>query len=591
MSGGQSPLVAGAVGLFALPLVLIAPFVIAAETSAVVTCLPQAAPETGTFHGDGTIAETVDSTDLAPFTGKPLGAALAALPAAKNSERRLKGNTVLTLRLIEKLWPYYGNKGGGSIGGWREDAIADHPSGQALDIMLKDDGRTKASVAAGNEVAAFLVANSKALGVDYMMFRHRIWGWGSETSWRQAKEYGSWVDNHMNHIHLKMFGDHVPSGKLKLPAGREPIAAPAAATRAAGPKAAVVTPRTISRQAAAKKTPAPAASNGAEPTAQTGDADVVWPVGKGAYGGVHPTGARDMGRALGRPVVAAHGGKVIESRDTPPEIPLPEGKYNSGGYGSYGRTITVAWKNADGDWMGNLYGHLRTRSAQVGEEVKAGQLIGYVGSTGNSSGPHLHFEYFTTGTSPRGGKTGFDPLPWLQTGVEPQLDNLPEDPTGTVTGEECKTAGGISEELPAFGAAGPYTDSATPVQTHGTFYSGVEAARRLVKWANEGRSGYAHKCLQLADDAYSPKGDRVDSAIAQWYRVKAAGVAHPKDKTPPVGAHLFWWTPNSARHIATYVGGGKVVTNVTGKGGAVEIMDAQELDSWGPYLGWAAPYY
>lgn len=70
-----------------------------------------------------------------------------------------------------------------------------------------------------------------------------------------------------------------------------------------------------------------------------------------------------------------------------------------------------------------------------------------------------------------------------------------------------------------------------------------------------------------------------------WY------YACTKDKNPPVGAQLFWWTDNDVKHIATYVGGGKVVTNVTNERGAVKLLPASELDTWGAYIGWAEPYY
>jgi hypothetical protein len=515
-------------------LVVLTPILTVASSTAAYVAACQSPADSGDFNG-------VDAVDLASFQGTPLGAALAALPKAKNSESRLQGNTALMLRLTEKLWPYYGRGGNGTIGGYREDAMPYHPSGQALDVMMPGDARDAKGVRLGNTIAAFYKTNAAALGIEYIVWRQKIWNIErASEGWRTMSDNGSWTANHMDHVHLNVYGSRVPKGTLKLPAG---AALPAAA---------------------------PATSAAAAPATGTADS-IVWPVGKGAIGGLHPVGGRDMGRTMGHPVVAAHSGTVTESTD------LTD---------SYGRYVQIEWKTGQGRSLGNTYAHLRSRSVQKGQKVTAGQLIGYVGSTGNSSGPHLHFELY----SGSGSRTGLDPLPWLQDGKEPALDGLPADPAGPISTEECEAAGGIPNELPEFGGSGPYTDSAAPMRGVGVAYSPKEAAARLVKWASAGTGGYAHQCLRLADDAYGGS-ERVGRAIDQWYRAKAAGYAHPKDKNPPIGAQLFWWTNNDARHIATYVGGGKVVTNVTSEGGAVKLLPASELDTWGPYLGWAEPYY
>ena len=44
-----------------------------------------------------------------------------------------------------------------------------------------------------------------------------------------------------------------------------------------------------------------------------------------------------------------------------------------------------------------LYGHMSTRKVSVGQQVRQGDIIGITGSTGNSTGPHLHFEVVENG--------------------------------------------------------------------------------------------------------------------------------------------------------------------------------------------------
>lgn len=61
-----------------------------------------------------------------------------------------------------------------------------------------------------------------------------------------------------------------------------------------------------------------------------------------------------------------------------------------------------------------VYAHMSRYNVAWGQRVEAGDVIGFVGSTGNSSGPHLHFEVRFAGTA-------YDPMPYL--------DGRPPDPT------------------------------------------------------------------------------------------------------------------------------------------------------------------
>jgi murein DD-endopeptidase MepM/ murein hydrolase activator NlpD len=95
-----------------------------------------------------------------------------------------------------------------------------------------------------------------------------------------------------------------------------------------------------------------------------------------------PHGGTDlsMGGANGKPIHAAAPGKVVEV------------KTDSDGYGNY---VTIDHGNG---WY-TRYGHMLEKSPlKQGDTVKAGDTIGKVGSTGNSTGPHLHFEVLEGGT-------------------------------------------------------------------------------------------------------------------------------------------------------------------------------------------------
>ena len=112
-------------------------------------------------------------------------------------------------------------------------------------------------------------------------------------------------------------------------------------------------------------------------------------------------GGMDFGIPTGTTVRAANAGTVTTSADL-------RGSGN-GGYRSYGRYIVV-----DHGGRSTLYAHLSRRDLGVGARVGSGQALGLSGNTGNSTGPHLHFE-----TRGPGGFPGFNPrsiIPGLASG-------------------------------------------------------------------------------------------------------------------------------------------------------------------------------
>ncbi|MFZ1382818.1 MAG: M23 family metallopeptidase [Scrofimicrobium sp.] len=78
---------------------------------------------------------------------------------------------------------------------------------------------------------------------------------------------------------------------------------------------------------------------------------------------------------------------------------------------SYGYLTIIDHVDTDGSMIQSWYLHQAegTQVVAVGQSVKAGEQIGSVGSTGNSTGPHLHLELH-----PMGGTETIDPSPWLQ---------------------------------------------------------------------------------------------------------------------------------------------------------------------------------
>lgn len=76
--------------------------------------------------------------------------------------------------------------------------------------------------------------------------------------------------------------------------------------------------------------------------------------------------------------------------------------------GAYGLNVKI--KHADGTY--SFYAHLSAKTVFPGTQVKAGRMIGNVGSTGNSSGPHLHFEVRSAAAF--GAGNFLDPLAWLR---------------------------------------------------------------------------------------------------------------------------------------------------------------------------------
>jgi murein DD-endopeptidase MepM/ murein hydrolase activator NlpD len=141
----------------------------------------------------------------------------------------------------------------------------------------------------------------------------------------------------------------------------------------------------------------------AQPPASEGTAKFVWPApgsnisqlfGPSPYpfeppfqGFPHFHTGIDMARGAGAPILAAGDGVVVVAG------------FSDVGYGNH---VIIAHA---GGFL-TLYGHLQSMLVKPGDTVSQGQVVGLMGSTGNSTGPHLHFEV-------RFNNTPVDPTPFL----------------------------------------------------------------------------------------------------------------------------------------------------------------------------------
>lgn len=154
--------------------------------------------------------------------------------------------------------------------------------------------------------------------------------------------------------------------------------------------------RTLATDAAYAVAPAPtAASTGLRWPVP--DDKVVLGAKWGATGSwaTYHTG-QDFPAANGTPVLAVSNGTVSSSLTM----------------WQAGTNVVITFANGESC----SYWHLGSKSVSPGATVTKGQQIGVVGMTGNTFGPHLHFEYYPNGVTPGDIYSSKDPIPWLKAG-------------------------------------------------------------------------------------------------------------------------------------------------------------------------------
>lgn len=279
------------------------------------------------------------------------------------AEAHMQPNAVALGRCIAQMWPQLT-----VIGGWRpEDPYADHPSGQALDVMMPNSGTTGADVALGNEIATWIMSVAESHRVVYVLWRHRIWNYAGMSpheqarppdQWRLAGENGAWTANHMDHLHIATDGTVALGGQSAPGAGFDgPPPAPGNAGGGAG----------------GFIDPIPGAS-------------IVSEAGMRFHPVYHEyrchTGV-DINGDAGDAIRAVADGIITHTRFE----------------GAYGNTTTID----HGGGLTTRYSH-QSRYARRAGPIRHGDILGYVGATGTTTGPHLHLEVRINGVpqNPRG---------------------------------------------------------------------------------------------------------------------------------------------------------------------------------------------
>lgn len=155
----------------------------------------QPAPE-GTFaSADGEPAKSPSSD-----SGGGDGQDLPETPSDKGTEDGLQVHTVRGMRLVSAKFPEVK-----TIGGVRDDSLADHPSGRAIDAMVGDNEQGKQ---VGDRIAQFFIDHSEELNVDYLIWQQRIW----DGDWSTMTSQGDRSRDHYDHVHVTFQGGGPPNG-------------------------------------------------------------------------------------------------------------------------------------------------------------------------------------------------------------------------------------------------------------------------------------------------------------------------------------------------------------------------------------------
>lgn len=218
--------------------------------------------------------------------------------------------------------------------------------------------------------------------------------------------------------------------------------------------------------------------------------------------------AIDFRAMEGTPVFAAEDGTVSMIHNW-------DGKRTEGDTNSYGNMVKLKHADYNGSTLETLYAHLNSISVKKGQAVKAGDLIGYSGNTGNSFGAHLHFEVRYAGSRR-------NPLVWLDNDFTTANSNVYTFGPGEHSVDKGTDCGGATS-----GNNGNMTGVSTANE-----HKGIDVSRYqgTIDWAKVAKAGIKFAMLRVVSS--NNNGVYVDPTFEQNYKGAT-------ENGIPVGAYFF----------------------------------------------------
>ena len=256
--------------------------------------------------------------------------------------------------------------------------------------------------------------------------------------------------------------------------------------------------------------------------------------------------AIDLRAIVWTPVYAAEDGTVdwVQTWD---------GRSTSGDQ-SYGNLVRIRHADYNGGKLQTLYAHLQRVTVKNGQAVREGEVIGYSGNTGNSTGPHLHFEVRLNGTR-------CNPLNWLdddfsvarstvRLGSYTSVQRPSAEPDGSAPAELAAGAQLSLHRCPLYVGSTATSASGTATGTYWLWDDEQIGGRvRITNAANRvGKPGQVTGWISVSDARAAPTGSNADepagglrtvhigpigtvAAMPIWAKAQALGLGYRSEWT------------------------------------------------------------